>query len=127
MSCPCGSAQAYADCCERYHAGLAAPSSAEALMRSRYVAYAQGLDDYLYATWHPRMRSEQSSDSHVSWVKLEILRTEAGGEQDSEGVVEFKAYWKAAGRVGCLHETSRFLREQGRWYYLDGDIHPRRQ
>jgi SEC-C motif-containing protein len=58
------------------------------------------------------------------WQKLEILRSEAGGENDAEGRVEFKAHWLIGGRRGYLHETSRFLKEDGRWYYLDGQTHP---
>lgn len=124
-SCPCGSGATYGDCCGRYHAGLAAPS-AEALMRSRYVAYALGLGDYLAATWHPRSRPPQPDVAAEAgiWQKLEILHSEAGSENDAEGRVEFKAHWLIGSRRGYLHETSRFLKEDGRWYYLDGQIHP---
>ena len=122
--CPCGSGAAYADCCGPHHAGLPAPS-AESLMRSRYAAYALGLGDYLALTWHPGSRPAGAdlADGGSVWRKLEILRTEAGGEGDADGAVEFKAHWQTGGRKGCLHETSRFVKENGRWYYLDGDIH----
>lgn len=122
--CPCGSGLDYAGCCGPYHQGLATPT-AEALMRSRYAAYALDLRDYLASTWHagtcPDLR--QSAEDGGIWRRLEILRTTGGTEADDEGTVEFKAHWQHAGRQGCLHETSRFVREAGRWLYLDGQIH----
>jgi SEC-C motif-containing protein len=95
-------------------------------MRSRYAAYALGLRDYLAATWHAGSRPDlsQVGDEAGIWQRLEILRTEGGTADDSQGTVTFKAHWQHAGRRGCLHETSRFVREEGRWYYLDGEIHP---
>lgn len=121
-ACLCGSGASYAACCGRYHAGLAAPS-AEALMRSRYAAYVLGLHDYLASTWHASTRPDPLQiEQGCVWMKLEILRLEAGGEGDGEGLVEFKAHWMALNGRGCLHETSRFLKENGRWYYLDGVV-----
>jgi SEC-C motif-containing protein len=36
--------------------------------------------------------------------------------------VEFKAYYRDGNGRGVLHEVSRFARESGRWYYLDGEV-----
>jgi SEC-C motif-containing protein len=125
--CPCLSGDAYGSCCGRYHAGLRpgpyAPT-AEALMRSRYSAFAVGDAAYLRATWHPSTRpADLDLDDDVEWRRLDIVRTEAGGPFDTAGVVEFVAHHRSrADRSdrGRLHEVSRFVREGERWYYVDG-------
>jgi SEC-C motif domain protein len=122
--CPCGSQTAYAACCGRWHTGplhLQAPD-AQALMRSRYSAYVMGLEDYVLDTWHPSTKPERPMelDPSVRWLGLEVRRHElAGGEH---AIVEFVARSKLGGRAARLHETSRFVREGGRWYYLDGEV-----
>jgi SEC-C motif-containing protein len=121
-ACPCGSGAAYADCCGRWHAGplhLQAPT-AEALMRSRYSAYVLELSDYLRDTWHPstRLAEPLRFGEGVRWLGLEVRRqvqTDAG-----HAVVEFVARSKQGGRAARLHETSRFVHEDGRWFYVDG-------
>ena len=120
--CPCGSAAPYADCCGRYHAGplhLQA-STAEALMRSRYSAFVRGDAGYLLATWHPSTRPAAIEDDPpgLKWLGLDVRRHEV---QDADhATVEFVARSKLGGRAHRLHETSRFVREGGRWYYVDG-------
>ncbi len=115
-ACPCGGAQ-YRDCCGRYHQGET-PASAVLLMRSRYSAYVLGLHDYLLATWHARTRPADLHDGEQArWLGLDVR---AQREQGDEATVEFIARYKIGGRAHRLHETSRFLREDGRWYYLDG-------
>jgi SEC-C motif-containing protein len=101
----------------------AAPT-AEALMRSRYSAYVLRNEPYLLATWHVSTRPEslELADDATKWIGLEIKRSEAGGPGDERGLVEFVARYKVGGRAFRLHETSRFVREDGRWYYVDGDI-----
>jgi SEC-C motif-containing protein len=122
--CPCGNTADYAHCCGRWHAGpqhLQAPD-AQALMRSRYSAYVHSLSEYLLQTWHPSTRPVQplQLEPSVRWLSLEVRRHEAQG--DGRAVVEFVARSKLAGRAMRLHETSRFVREAGRWYYLDGEL-----
>jgi len=122
--CPCGSGQAYAECCGRYHHGrsrLCAPT-AEALMRSRFSAYVLGLEDYLLQTWHPGTRPAalQPDPPGLRWLGLQVRRHEQ--VDDSHALVEFVARSKLAGRAHRLHETSRFVREDGRWYYVDGAL-----
>ncbi|SMP78654.1 YchJ family protein [Noviherbaspirillum suwonense] len=116
-ACPCGGG-AYPQCCGRWHGGEVAGSAA-LLMRSRYSAYALGLHDYLLATWHPRTRPAPADlqDDDAKWLGLEVR---AAQEQGDEATVEFVARYRLAGRAHRLHETSRFLREGGRWFYLDG-------
>jgi len=119
--CPCGKPLSYANCCARYHAGEAAPT-AEALMRSRYSAYVLALEPYLLATWHASTRPKSldlGEDKTTRWLGLEIKRHETTGTDSA--MVEFVARYKVGGRAHRMHEVSRFLREDGRWYYLDGD------
>jgi SEC-C motif domain protein len=118
--CPCGSGKDYAACCGLLHSGAPA-ADAEALMRSRYSAYALGLADYLRATWHPSTRpAELDLAGGPKWLGLNVLRHEPAG--DDRAIVEFVARYKVGGRAGRLGEVSRFLREDGRWYYVDGDV-----
>ena len=117
--CPCGLKAAYDDCCGRWHAGEPAPS-AEALMRSRYSAYVRGLAGYLRETWHPDTRpAEVEIEPGLKWLGLELRRAREDGDA---ATVEFVARSKLAGRAFRLHETSRFVREGGRWYYVDGEV-----
>ena len=129
--CPCGLPEPIEACCGRYlDAGPAdrpghAPGAptAEALMRSRFTAFALGDAGYLRATWHPDTRpSTLDLDPARRWLRLEILDRAAGGLFDREGVVEFRAHHRDGDRPGVLHERSRFARVAGRWRYLDGDL-----
>jgi SEC-C motif-containing protein len=91
-------------------------------MRSRYSAYVLGLHDYLRSTWHPRTRpspEELQGDRDTRWLGLEVRREQERGDEAS---VEFVARYRTGGRAHRLHEVSRFLREDGRWYYLDGSF-----
>lgn len=123
-SCDCGAPQPYAACCGRYHAGplhLQAPS-AEALMRSRYTAFVRDLTDYLLATWHPSTRPStlEPNPEGLRWLGLEVRRHSV---QDADhATVEFVARSKLGGRAQRLHETSRFVRDDGRWFYVDGEM-----
>lgn len=118
--CPCGGAD-YAQCCGRFHAG-ALPGSAEQLMRSRYSAYALGLTDYVERTWHASTRpsaDELRADPSARWLGLEVKKHVPDGER---ATVEFVARYKVGGRAHRLHEISRFVREGGQWYYVDGSF-----
>lgn len=120
--CPCGTGRAYADCCSPAHGGTAQASTAEALMRSRFSAFALGDTDYLLRSWHSSTRPERLElDPAQRWIRLEIVETERGGLLDATGTVTFHAHYREAGRPGTLTERSRFAREDGRWVYLDGD------
>ncbi len=91
-------------------------------MRARYSAYVLGLGDYLRDTWHPGTRPLQAIqfDADVRWLGLDLRRHTV---QDTDhAVVEFVARSKLGGRAARLHESSRFVREGGRWFYVDGDI-----
>lgn len=122
-ACSCGSGKAYAACCGPYLDGGQRPITAEALMRSRYSGYVLARMDYLLDTWHQSTRPgtlDLDDSSIVNWLGLKIVRTEAGGPDDARGVVEFVARYKVGGKAHRLHEISRFVREGGQWFYLDG-------
>ena len=122
--CPCQSDTPYAECCAPWHRGLDEGSYAptpEALMRSRYSAYALGLIDYLLATWHPSTAPGELELAPVKWLGLEVRHAASTGDA---GVVEFVARCRDAGRAQRMHEISRFVREDGRWYYIDGALNP---
>jgi SEC-C motif domain protein len=119
--CPCGGG-AYGSCCGPLHAGAAA-ATAEALMRSRYSAFALGLAPYLRATWAPATRpAALDLDGDLRWRRLQIVDTARGGPDDGTGVVEFRAAFRGPEGAGVLHERSRFARSAGRWVYVDGDL-----
>jgi SEC-C motif-containing protein len=95
--------------------------TAEQLMRSRYSAFAVGDADHLLATWHPSTRPRRLRlDPAVRWTGLEVLATTGGSLLAAEGTVEFRAHHLVDGVAGAQHERSRFRREDGRWFYLDG-------
>jgi len=126
-ACPCGSGLAYAACCGRYLDGDALPATAELLMRSRYTAYSLDREQYLLDSWHPSTRPHRSAPGEhlpLQWIGLKILKTDAGGLADTKGSVEFVARCKVNGAAQRMHEVSRFVRENGRWYYLDGALNP---
>ena len=95
--------------------------NAEALMRSRYSAYVKERPDYLLDTWHPSRRDTDLPrlQAGVRWLGLEVRRHVVVDDNHAE--VEFVARSKLGGRAHRMHENSRFVREAGRWFYLDGD------
>lgn len=117
--CPCGGA-VYAGCCERFHAGHEQAPTAEALMRSRYSAFALGLGDYLWRTWHPRTRPDDVRLDDTEWTGLEIIEVVDGSASDTQGTVEFAAHYLHGQDAGTMRERSRFERRANRWMYLDG-------
>src|SRR5450432_432931 len=107
-ACPCGLGDDYDSCCGRFHAGAPAPT-AEALMRSRYSAFAVGDAGYLLRTWHPSGRPKTLTlDPALAWTRLAVLETDGGGVFDATGTVRFRAIYLQNGQRGVLAETSRF-------------------
>lgn len=127
-ACPCGRLsarrvpQAFGDCCGRYidHFDAAAAPDAEHLMRSRYSAFVLQRRNYLQATWHASTRpATLDFEPDARWLGLEVRSHRVLDAEHAE--VEFVARYRVAGRAVRLHERSRFVREDGRWYYLEGD------
>ncbi|MEV0941326.1 YchJ family protein [Micromonospora wenchangensis] len=118
--CPCGTGLPYADCCGPLHAGDGTAPTAQALMRSRFSAFAVGDDDYLLRSWHSTTRPRQVHlDPATRWTRLEIVDSTRGGLLDTTGTVRFRAHYREAGQPGTMAEHSRFVREDGNWVYLD--------
>jgi SEC-C motif-containing protein len=120
-TCPCDPGRGYKACCGRWHAGEPAPD-AEALMRSRYSAYVLDLADYLRMTWHPSTRPQALDPGlATTWLGLSVKQHVLTGPDTAE--VEFIARYRVGGGSAVrLHEHSRFIRENGRWLYVDGDL-----
>lgn len=96
------------------------PETAEALMRSRFEAFKRGDAEWLMQSWHPDTRpAVLDLADNLEWRGLQIVDTVAGGPQDDEGVVEFRATYRTSDGIGVLHERSRFVRVDGRWSYVD--------
>ncbi|MFM2423396.1 MAG: hypothetical protein RL291_1926 [Pseudomonadota bacterium] len=121
--CPCrtiAEAKPYARCCGPYHEGRAIPDTPVALMRSRYSAYALQSRQYLLDTWHASTRpADLSLERATEWLSLKVHTTTVDGDN---GTVAFTAKLRENGKVGTLSETSRFVREDGRWFYVDGAV-----
>jgi len=98
------------------------PDTAEALMRSRYAAYEAGDTAWLLASWHASTRPERVDlDPGAKWLGLEVRGHRVIDAAHAE--VEFVARYRVTGgRAIRLHERSRFVREDGRWFYVDGDL-----
>ncbi|MGR5390313.1 YchJ family protein [Vibrio crassostreae] len=124
--CPCGSNNTYQQCCESAHLDHSSVETPKQLMRSRYSAHVLGLVDYVIATYHPSCDAESQREGITEsidsdWAGLEVIDTAAGLHQD-EGFVEFKAYFNEDGAQYCMQERSRFVRENGLWFYIDGEF-----
>jgi SEC-C motif-containing protein len=86
-------------------------------MRSRYSAYVVGELTYLLATWHTSTTPGDLELPPTQWQRLEVL---SAAESADAGVVEFIAHYKVNGKAERLHEISRFVQQNGRWLYIDG-------
>lgn len=120
MQCPCGTGRPFARCCEPLLDGTAQADTAEALMRSRYTAFALNRVDHLTRSWHPATRPAQpAADPQIRWTGLRVLQVRDGGPDDDTGVVRFEASHTGPGGDGVLCETSLFTRRGRlrRWVY----------
>jgi len=108
-------------CCGRYLDHDTPAPDAESLMRSRYSAFVLGRVGYLSASWHASTRpADLAPEPGVKWLGLEVKRHRVLDTEHAE--VEFVARSRVGGRGQRLHENSRFVREGGRWWYVDGDL-----
>jgi SEC-C motif domain protein len=123
-ACPCGG-PSYETCCGPRHDGSKPAETAEALMRSRYSAFARADVGYLKATqltptrdvgWDETARWTKS----VLWLSLTVVDRVDGLEGDQTGVVEFIARYLEEDTIFGLHERSTFTRQDGRWIYDAG-------
>jgi SEC-C motif-containing protein len=125
--CPCTSKALYDRCCGPYISGAKVPETAELLMRSRFSAYALGKVQYLIETTAEAERAALDAEELAVYCKavrcvgLKIVAREAGGPGDETGTVKFHASLQVNGKRNLHIELSRFVREEGRWRYVDGD------
>ncbi|NNJ63838.1 MAG: hypothetical protein HKP61_23460 [Dactylosporangium sp.] len=118
-ACPCGTGRPYSACCGPLHQGQGTAASPEALMRSRFSAFAIADAGYLLRTWHPTTRPVRLQlDPHQRWTRLDVVAVGGGGPFETTGTVEFRAHYRHRGVAGLLHEHSRFVRDGGHWCYL---------
>ncbi|HWA78122.1 MAG TPA: YchJ family protein [Polyangiaceae bacterium] len=128
MTCPCGKGESLETCCGPYLSGAALPPTAEALMRSRYTAFATGNVDYILETHDPDRRGDVDAASTEQWSKgsewlgFELVDVENGGPDDNAGVVEFVAKYKIKGTTLTHRERSVFRKHGNRWVFVDGQI-----
>lgn len=127
MQCPCGSGQTYHDCCQPLVEQQQLATSPEALMRSRYSAFCLANTDYLVATHHPDFCSADLAlglkQDQTQWHRLQVIFS-CSSQDEQTGIVEFKAYYREGEGLGILHERSNFVKQDGRWYYTDGEFSP---
>lgn len=123
--CPCASGHPYGRCCGPLLAGIRQAATAEALMRSRYTAYCTGDTAYVLRTWHPSTRPPAlDANDQPQWCGLSIVRAAEGGRSDDRGMVEFVASALVGNRLCHFGETSRFVKEDGLWFYVGGEVAP---
>ncbi len=128
--CPCGSNLAYDECCLPLIKGERPAANAEQVMRARYSAYVKKEIGYLFSSLHPEYRSDFDEKSTRKWAEgsewhsLEILKTIGGGTEDSDGKVEFVASYTEKGIRKNHHELASFKKEDGSWYFVNGEVVP---
>lgn len=124
MNCYCGNLKDYVNCCEKIHKDLANAKTAEQLMRSRYSAFVLANGDFLMKSHYSKTRPTSEKKAivawakSVNWIKLEIIDTTMGLENDTNGTVTFNAYFYQHGKVDVIHEKSAFKKENKHWKYL---------
>lgn len=127
-NCPCGSQLASTNCCGPFLKGAKVAETAEQLMRSRFTAFTLGDADYLLETHHPSRHSpterQQLTETlkQYRWLSLEVVRATKDDKQCSNAMVEFIARYTNGTQLEQLHERSSFIRENGRWFYLEGEF-----
>jgi SEC-C motif-containing protein len=127
-TCPCGSGLNYEGCCGPLIKGELAAETAEQLMRARYTAYTKVEMDYLLTTLHPHHRGDYDPKTTQAWAEksqwhgLEILKTEKGGTDDTDGQVEFIAHFTQDEVRREHHEMADFRKDKGQWYFVNGKV-----
>ena len=119
--CPCGSGRAFDECCGPFLSGAAAAPTPEALMRSRYTAYAVGDDAYVLATWDEATRPAvlfEEGEARPKWILLRVTDAKPVAEGADTGEVTFTATARTSQGAMRLSERSLFQRKDGRWLYV---------
>ena len=126
--CPCKSGKTFGECCAPVISGEKKAATAEELMRARYSSYVTGVVDFLRTSATKEVQKEfdeqvsRAWSAQAKWHGLEIVGTEAGGDGDDSGVVEFRALYTANGEFCNHHEVAQFVREKDGWKFADGEL-----
>ncbi|MCG7934643.1 MAG: YchJ family protein [Candidatus Thiodiazotropha taylori] len=126
--CYCGSGVDFDACCGPILEGKAEAETAEALMRARYCAFVVNNPEFLHQSLHPDHRHDHDVNAtrrwaeNSEWLKLEVVDSSAGSVDDEQGSVEFIATYKEQGMIRPHHEISRFIKQDGNWYFVDGEL-----
>ena len=126
--CPCNSGKTFGECCQPVIEGRVKASTAEALMRARYSSYVSGDVMFQRESAVPAVQEEFDEASARNWSQaakwhgLEIIATEKGGENDTTGVVEFRASYTAGKEFCNHHERATFVRDEDGWKFEDGSL-----
>ena len=130
-ACPCGSGKSYKECCAPIILGTQKAQTAEALMRARYTAYVVHKIDFIINTCETGekiaeidKKATENWSRNSTWHGLKILRTEKGGPEDTEGIVEFEATYTQKGIRDIHHEIGGFKKINGEWLYSEGLMRP---
>ncbi len=92
-------------------------------MRSRYSAFVKHAFAHLHASLSAEQQKDYSREEAERWAKnsewlgLQIVKTDKGGPDDTSGLVEFMARFKAQDQEHEHHEIAVFGRENGQWVY----------
>ncbi|MBA3012370.1 MAG: zinc chelation protein SecC [Desulfobacula sp.] len=125
--CCCNSGDTHDNCCGPFLSGRAVPHTPEQLMRSRYAAFYHKNVEYLIASHDPDKRGPDDRQAlvetfkHTRWLGLAVMKTDDSQLDRGVGFVEFVAFYEGPGQI---HENSRFVKKEGRWYYCDGQMLP---
>ena len=124
--CYCNSQKDYNECCFPYLSNTITPKRPEQLMRSRYSAFCTKNTNYLINTHHPSKREKNEIEildktiNDTQWLNLKVLKKEKDKKKFNIEYVEFAAFYQTHNGYGQLHEKSKFIYENDRWYYFDG-------
>jgi len=125
MQCPCNSTLNFIHCCQPAINGKSPAKTAEALMRSRYTAYAIGDAQYIFDTYATKQKTVitlaniQEGIDQNKWVKLVIQPSDNATVQN---IVEFSAFYLVDSQLYEMRESSNFIKEGNVWRYVDGTI-----
>ena len=127
-TCPCKSGKPFGECCGPVISGEVKAETAEALMRARYSSYVTGDVQFLKTSATESVQEEFDEEASKAWSAaaewhgLEIIATERGGKDDSDGIVEFRAMYTASGEFCNHHEVSKFVKGADGWKFDDGEL-----
>ncbi len=130
-NCPCGSENAYANCCEPLIKGKSKAETAEKLLRARYSAFAKSEIKFILDSHHSRTKGEiketevKDWSEGSNWLGLKIIKQEGGQAADETGKIVFQAQFaekKTPEKIQDHFELSDFEKENGEWKFVDAQL-----